>query len=306
MISMSRAKRTPAVAFVVAVMCLPACSRGRGLSAPDTQDSAHTTEPAPRRASRRVPGRTSEGRELSSWTSELVAQGYGFATPAGFQGPRVNVQGHPVDKEFRLALSDDAQSRAADPDESAKKSVKQKRQLYRVVFENGPMSSHLALAVDRRVPWRRVVDVVRYAASAGFIDIDWAFPVRSELAEPAPSKRAAVREDANMAGASLLTLGDCRIDRGVAVDDLAGVQSLAQHVANTLAKQSCHADTSRLREVFWVMLERDKGGPVTTFHTKIAPDGATIEAPADRRFGKMVSAIIQASAHGGAVTLAVR
>lgn len=304
---MSRTKRTPAVAFVVAVLCLPACSRGRGLSAPDAQDSAHTTQPAPARpASRRVAGRTSEGGELSSWTGELVAQGYGFATPADFQGPQVNAPGHPVDNEFRLALSDDAQSGAADPDKAAKKKVKQKRELYRVVFENGPRSSHVALAVDRRVPWRRVVDVADYAASAGFVDIDWAFPVRSELAEPAPTQRDAVRVNANLAGGSFLYVGRCWINLDEAVSDLAGVQSLAQDAAKFVAKPYCRVDATRLREVFWVMLERDKGGPMTTFHTKITPDGATIDAPADRPFGEMASAIIQASAHGGAVTLGVR
>ena len=303
-------RRIPAVAFVAAVTCLPACSRSEGLSVRDAHDSAHTRAPAPApRASRRAPAREShrsgQRETFSSWTRELVAQGYGLATPAGFQGPRVNAHGHPVHNEFRLALSDDVQS-GATADATAKKKVKQKRELYRVVFENGPLSSHMALAVDRRVPWRRVVDVVDYAASAGFVDIDWAFPVRSELAEPAPSKREAVRVNANLAGGSFLYVGRCWINLDVAVSDLAGVQNLAQYAGKLLAQRACHADTDRLREVFWVMLERDKGGPMTTFHTKIARAGATIEAPPDRRFGDMVSTIVQASAHGGAVTLDVQ
>ncbi len=275
MTSMARTKRIPAVAFVAAVMCLPACSR-------------------------------SQGRQLSSWSGELVAQGYGVATPAGFEGSRVNAAGRPVDNEFRLALSDHDQSATADPDAAEKKKLKQKRELYRVTFENGPLSSHVALAVDRRVPWRRVVNVVGYAANSGFTDIDWAFPVQSELDEPAPSKRAAVRAAATMATGSLVDLGYCHIDRNVLVDNLAGVQSLAQDAAKVLNKRYCRADMARLREVFWVMLERDKGGPMTTFHTKIARGGTTIEAPAERRFGEMVSTIVRASAHGGAVTLHVR
>jgi len=127
-----------------------------------------------------------------------------------------------------------------------------------------------------------------------------------ELDEPAPSERASVRADATTAGASFLTPGGCWLDCGVAVDDLVAVRSPAQDAAKVLARRCCRADTDRLREALWVMLERDKGGAMTTFHTKIARDGATIEAPPDRRFGEMVSTIVQASALGGAVTLDVR